>query len=262
LAPDPAAVPALRIYLAGGIALHGSTGASVGESGFAGRQARRLFVRLAAVHEPLPLLDLAEDLWGTKWPTAWQISVRALISKLRATLALVGAADTISNRGAAYALHLPADAWLDLDAAGDAIHRAETMLSAGDRPGAAGWALAARAIATRQLLPGEEAEWLDVLRRRLTDVRLRALECLGEIWIAQGDPALAARDAAEAVLIDPFRETAHRLLIRAHIAAGDGGAAVHAYDTCRRVLETELGIAPSPATIALVAPLLETTARA
>jgi DNA-binding SARP family transcriptional activator len=254
-------VPALRIHLAGGIAIHASTGDSVDERDFAGRQSRRLFVRLAALHEPLPLVSLADDLWGTEWPTAWQVSLRALVSKLRATLAQVGSATAISSRDAAYELHLPAGTWLDLDAASDSIHRAETLVSAGDRAGAAGWALAARAIATRPLLPGEEGEWLDAIRRRMADVRLRALECLGEIWIARGDPALAARDATEAIGIDAFRETAHRLLIRAHIAAGDRGAAVHAFDACRRVLDAELGIEPSPETIALVAPLLESIPR-
>ena len=152
----------------------------------------------------------------------------------------------------AYTLRLPAGAWLDLDAASDAIHRAEAALSDRDLSAAVGWALAARAIATRPLLRGEEAEWLEGLRRRLTGVRLRALECLAEIWIAQGDPALAARDAAEAIDIDPYRESAHRLLIRAHLAAGDNGAAARALAACRRVLEDELGVAPSQSTLALV----------
>ena len=259
LASDGSPVSPLRIYLAGGIVLHRAGGPVIGEGAFAGRQARRLFVRLAASHEPLPMVELADDLWETDWPAAWQVSVRALISKLRAALALAGVADGISSRDGAYELHMPAGTWLDLDAAADSIHRAETSLASGDRAAAAGWALAARAIASRSLLPGEEAEWLEGLRRRLTDVRLRALECLGEIWIGQGDPALAARDAGEAIGLDPYRETAHRLLIRAHLAAGDRGAAVHAYETCRRVLETELGIGPAPETIALVRPMLGST---
>ena len=91
------------------------------------------------------------------------------------------------------------------------------------------------------------------LRRRMTDVRLRALETLAEIWIEQGDAALAARDAAEAIEIDPYRESAHRLLIRAYLAAGDRGAAARALEACRRVLEEELGVTPSPATLALIA---------
>lgn len=248
----------LRIYLAGGIALHGPNGVTVGERSFAGRQGRRLFSRLAAIHEPVPSVDLADDLWGSEWPAAWRVALRALVSKLRLTLARAGAADLISATNATYAMALPAGTWLDVDEAGESVHRAEAALGAGNHSAAAAAALIARSIASRSLLPGEEGEWLDLLRARLADVRLRALECLGEVWIARGDPALAARDAAEAIRVDPFRESAHRLLIRAHIAAGDRGAAAHAYEACKRVLAQELGVEPSAETIDLARAVLKT----
>ena len=244
------------MYTAGGLAVRGGNGVVIGERSFAGRQGRRLFVRLVAIHEPAAQPDLADDLWGPMWPAAWQSSLRALVSKLRALLARAGAPDAIWSRDNTYAVTLPAMAWLDLDAAADAAHRAATAMTAHDFASACGWALAARAIASRPLLPGEDGEWLDALRLRLTDIRLRAIECLAEIWIERGDLALAARDATEAIGIDPFRESAHRLLIRAHLAAGDHGAAVRAYDACRRQLAEELGVEPSPDTVALVAPAL------
>lgn len=253
LARDQSADPGVRVYLAGGIALRAGDGTTLGEEAFAGRQARRLFVRLTAIHEAVPQAELADDLWGTDWPDSWQLSLRALISKLRGTLARVGVRNAITSTDATYALHLPASAWLDLDGAAEAIHRAESAQADDDLQAASGWALAARAISSRPLLPGEEAEWLDGLRRRLSDVRLRSLECLAEIWIEHGDHALAARDAAEAIAIDPFRESAHRLLIRAHLAAGDRGAAAEALAACQRILREELGVSPSQATLALLA---------
>ena len=250
------AQPGLRIYLAGGLALADSEGATVGERAFAGRQGRRLFVRLAATHEPVPSVDLADDLWGTRWPPTWHASLRSLVSKLRLVLARVGAADIVSSTNATYAMVLPAGSWLDIEAAAEEVHRAEAALAAGDHAEAGAAALIARSIASRTLLPGEEGEWLDLLRDRLADVRLRALECLGEVWIARGDPALAARDAAEAIRVDPYRESAHRLLMRAHVAAGDRGAAAHAFEVCKRVLAEELGVAPSAETVALAATVL------
>ena len=252
LAPGNPDEPVLRIYVAGGIAVLGPRGAAVDERDFAGRQARRLFVRLAAIHEPVASVDLADDLWGPTWPAAWQVALRSLISKLRSTLASAGAPEMIASVGGTYEMTVPGDGWLDLDAAADAIHQAETLLSGGDTSGAGAWALVARAVATRPLLPGEEGEWLDGLRRRLTEARLRALEVLGEVWITQDDPHLAARDAEEAIRIDPFRESAHRLLIRAHLAAGDQAAAAHAFANCERILAGELGVAPSPETAALM----------
>jgi DNA-binding SARP family transcriptional activator len=247
------------VYLAGGIALQGENGVTVSERSFAGRQARLLFVRLAAIHEAAPHVELADDLWGPDWPPAWDVALRALVSKLRSMLARVGAGGSLTTTTGAYSLHLPAGAWLDLDAAAEAIHRAETALADRDLADACGWALAARAIASRALLPAEEAEWLERLRRHMADVRMRSLECLAEVWITQGDAALAARDAAEAIEIDPYRESAHRLLIRAHLAAGDRGAAARALEACRRVLEEELGVSPSQETLDLVGPARRAT---
>jgi len=240
------------VYLAGGIALRGADGEIVGERELGSRQARLLFVRLAAIHEPIPHVELADDLWGPEWPPAWDVALRALISKLRSILARTGAPGSLVSSGGAYALHLPADSWLDIDAARAAIHQAETARADGDLAGACGWALAARAISSRALLPGEEAEWLERIRRQMADVRFRALECLGEIWIVQGDPALAARDALEAIAIDPYRETAHRLLIRAYLSAGDRGAAARALDACRRMFEEDLGVTLSAETLDLL----------
>ncbi|HEU5224176.1 MAG TPA: bacterial transcriptional activator domain-containing protein [Actinomycetota bacterium] len=252
LEPLASPVPSVRVYLAGGIALRGANGATVGEHDITGRQARLLLVRLAAIHEAVPHVELADDLWGPDWPPAWDVALRALVSKLRALLVRVGAPGSLVSGSGSYALHLPAGAWLDLDAAASGIHRAETALADGNLSDAAGWALAARAISSRPLLPGEEADWLERLRRHLAVIRLRSLEVLAEVWIAQGDPALAARDAAEAIDIDPYRESAHRLLIRSHLAAGDRGAAARALDTCRRVLADELGVTPSRGTTDLL----------
>jgi len=244
------------VYLAGGIALRGADGVTVTERDLPGRQARRLLVRLAAIHEPVPTVELADDLWDTEWPAAWDVALRALVSKLRGALVRVGAPGTLIGGSGTYAMHLPAGTWLDLDAAAGAIHAAETALGAGDVSAAGSGALIARAVASRPLLAGEEGEWLELLRARLADIRLRALECLGEVWIARGDPALASRDATEAIRTDPFRESAHRLLIRAHVAAGDRAAAARAYEECKRLLAEELGVAPSDATTMLVATAL------
>jgi DNA-binding SARP family transcriptional activator len=252
LAPPERTEPPIRVYLAGGIALRGANGLTVPERELGSRQARLLLVRLAAIHEAVPHVELADDLWGPVWPAAWDVALRALISKLRHAFARVGAPGSLVSGSGAYALHLPAGAWLDLDAARDAIHRAETARIAGDLSEACGWALAARAITSRPLLSGEEAEWLERLRRQMADGRLRALECLAEVWIAQGDPALGARDAAEAIEIDPYRESAHRLLIRAHLASGDRGAAARALEACRRLFEGDLGVTPSAATARLM----------
>jgi DNA-binding SARP family transcriptional activator len=61
-----------------------------------------------------------------------------------------------------------------------------------------------------------------------------------------GDNAdLAVQAATELVGLEPFRESAHLRLLRAHAAAGNPGEALRAYDRCRRLLAEELGVDPS-----------------
>jgi DNA-binding SARP family transcriptional activator len=248
-----------RVFLAGGLCIETPSGL-VSESTFRGRQTRQCFARLVGAQgQPVSREELADELWPDELPDAWEIALRAIVSKVRVVLTesgLPGA--SISQVSGAYLLTLPPGAWLDIAAAADAIHRAETDLAHGDAGAACGWALSARAISSRPLLPGLDGPWLERERGRLADILLRALTCLAEIWIQKGDAALAARDAEEAIRLDPFREPSHRLLIRALLAAGDRAAAVRAFERCRLTLRDELGVDPSTETLALVASLRPT----
>jgi DNA-binding SARP family transcriptional activator len=245
-----------RIYLTGGLSLDGPNGL-ISEDAFPGRQGRLCFARLVAEHgRPVSVDELADELWPDALPPAWDTALRAIVSKLRGVLNRAGIADAeIAAGSGTYRLDLPADTWVDLDAAADAIHRAETAEGRGQLDDACGWALAARAIAARPLLPGLASPWLERQRQRLDDTLLRALISLSGIWLARGDLALAVRDAVQAIELDPYREVSHRLAIRGHLAAGDQGAAMRAYERCRQLLQRDLGIVPAPETTALVAAL-------
>jgi DNA-binding SARP family transcriptional activator len=50
-----------------------------------------------------------------------------------------------------------------------------------------------------------------------------------------------------AVQAEPLRESTHRVLINAHLAAGNRAKAQHQFDQCRRVLLDELGLEPPDA---------------
>jgi DNA-binding SARP family transcriptional activator len=72
-------------------------------------------------------------------------------------------------------LRLPADTWIDLEDAADAIDEAEAWL--------------------RTLL-------------------VRALECLAEVSHANGEHGLAIQYTTEVLEVEPFRETAYQRLMR------------------------------------------------
>lgn len=239
----------LRIYLAGSICVaRGDT--LVPESRLPGRQGRLAFAMLAAErHRALAREEIAELLWGGNPPRAWDSALRAIVSKLRAALGEAGLeGDALAHAFGCYQLRLPPDAWVDLEAADDAVHLAEAELRAG-RPGEAnGWALVANAIAGRPFLTGEESPWVAHRRAALRDVRVRALECRAAVGLDKGLFALAARDAEMVLELEPFRETAYQLLMRAHTGAGNPAEALRVYERCRTLIGEELGVEPSPQT--------------
>lgn len=248
----------IRVYLAGTICVERGA-VLVGDSSFPGRQGRLAFAMLAGErHRAVAKEELADELWGEELPRAWEVALRALVSKLRGVLGEVGldGATVLPHAFGCYQLRLSPDAWVDLEAAVDAIHRAETALRDGDLAAANGWALPASQIARRPFLPGEAGAWVTRRRAQLADVHVRALECRAAVLLAKGDPVLAARDAREVIDLEPYRETAHRLLMRSHAAAGNPAEALLAYERCRATIRDELGTDPSPETEALYLEIL------
>ena len=59
------------------------------------------------------------------------------------------------------------DAWVDLEAAIEAIHRAESAVAQDEWTRAWGPVLAALFVAERDFLPGEDAPWIDDIRHQL-----------------------------------------------------------------------------------------------
>ncbi len=104
-----------------------------------------------------------------------------------------------------------------------------------------------------ELLPGWDDEWLLADRERLRQVRLHVLEEQAE-RLTRARRYAPALDAAIAALVaDPVRESAHRTIMRIHLAEGNLSEALRAYLACRRVLRTDLGVEPSEITKRMIA---------
>jgi DNA-binding SARP family transcriptional activator len=97
-----------------------------------------------------------------------------------------------------------------------------------------------------ELLPGWYDDWVLVERERMHQLRLHALEAFTDHLIERADYAEALETALTAVAADPLRESAHRLVMRAHLAEGNAAEALRQYDRFRVLLRESLGIEPSP----------------
>ncbi|MGN9812378.1 AfsR/SARP family transcriptional regulator [Micromonospora sp. BQ11] len=74
--------------------------------------------------------------------------------------------------------------------------------------------------------------------------RLTTVELLAELRIALERPETAVPVLREALALDPLREPAHVLLVRAMHARGDHPGALAAYESARTALAEKLGIEP------------------
>ena len=117
-----------------------------------GRQGRLLLTYLVLHrHEPVSRAQLAGALWPDDVPDAADNAVYALLSKTRTALG----SDVLSGRGAVR-LRLSPDAWVDLEAARDAVHRAESALAQADWGRAWGAAQTSLFVSRRGFLPEED----------------------------------------------------------------------------------------------------------
>ncbi|HZE06784.1 MAG TPA: BTAD domain-containing putative transcriptional regulator, partial [Solirubrobacteraceae bacterium] len=187
--------------------------------------------------------ELIGALWPEQAPRSQDAAMRTLLSRLRSALG----GEVLAGRDE-LALELPEPAWVDVEAAASEVTRARQALEAGD-PRAA-WALAQVPlnIASRGLLPGTQAAWLEPRRRELADIRLRALEVIGQAGLHLGGTQLGSVERAARTLIDaePYRESGYVLLMAALEAQGNVAEGLRVFEQLRSLLRDELGTAPSP----------------
>jgi predicted ATPase/DNA-binding SARP family transcriptional activator len=94
-------------------------------------------------------------------------------------------------------------------------------------------------------------EWQFFQTEGLRQELARTLERLVRGHRARGAYEAAIPYARRWVALDPLHELAHRALMDAYGRAGQRSAAARQYEECARVLEAELGVAPSEETTAL-----------
>jgi predicted ATPase/DNA-binding SARP family transcriptional activator len=94
----------------------------------------------------------------------------------------------------------------------------------------------------------EFEEWLVVQRENLHQRILEVHSYLAKYYELHADFQAARQHAARQLDLDPWREEAHRRMMRVLALDGQRSAALAQYDTCKRILAEELDVEPSPET--------------
>jgi DNA-binding SARP family transcriptional activator len=192
--------------------------------------AQRLVAFLALQDRPVLRVFVAGSLWLDKREQLACASLRSALWQLRRNgLDVV----QVSRNHLLLSRCLDVDLW-------DTVAEARQVIQSHDgRPGQLHRLLAG------DLLPDWYEDWVIVERERIRQLRLHALETLGQRLIDQDRPAQAIEAGLAAVAADPLRESAHRVVIAAHLAEGNRSEALRQYEIYSRLLDDNLGLRPS-----------------
>ena len=220
------------------------------------RQGRVAFAFLALNRlRPVRRDELADILWADQVPTSANVALRALLSKLRTALG-----EDLLRGKSELSLALGPDAWVDYEAAHEAIHRADAHIAREEWHEAWWPTRIAHNIAQREFLPGAECEWVQQRRAALDDLRLRTHEAIAKVGLGIGGSELISAKRSARAIIDesPYHESGYCLLMRVLMAMGDVPEAILVYERLRRTLRDELGTSPGPTAQALHRELIGT----
>jgi predicted ATPase/DNA-binding SARP family transcriptional activator/Tfp pilus assembly protein PilF len=96
-------------------------------------------------------------------------------------------------------------------------------------------------------------DWVTLGRERWQRQAVESLFILAQYHEWRGELSTASEYARRQVALEPWREEAHRQLMRLLAHGGQRSAALAQYEICRQILEDELGVEPAAETEALYA---------
>ena len=173
---------------------------------------------------------------GVLWP---DVTADHASGSLRSALWRLGRIGPGIVRVSTGRLELGTTVSVDVD---DLAACARRLDSAGAVPTESDFALASLA---RDMLVDWYDDWLVYERERILELGLQVLETGCQRLLDVGRFGEALRAAHAAVRIEPLRESAHRAVVRVHLAQGNVAVAIRQYRLYRAMLQTELALEPS-----------------
>lgn len=152
------------------------------------------------------------------------------------------------------------DYWLDVEVLEQTAERLLAMPVPAIHADDASSAEAALLLHSGELLEGCYEDWVVRERERLRLLYVNSLIHLLHYHEQHGAVEQALTHGLQILQLDPLREEVHRDVMRLYESAGQRPFALKHYETCRRILDAELGVLPMEETRALHARLLATAA--
>ena len=218
----------LSLFLMGGFELRGSDRVKLPTD------AERLVAFLAVHVRPLPREYVAGTLWG-------ECSQQRAYANMRSALWRVRKQAKEAIEADRHAISISPAVSVDVRH----VVTAARELNAPDYHARVGAEEFDPALFSQQLLPGWYEDWVNEQREQLRQTSLHALEALVKLAIDRNAFDAAIHAALLAVAQEPLRESAHRLLMEAHLREGNRSEAIRQFQRYRTLLWEELRMPPS-----------------
>jgi DNA-binding SARP family transcriptional activator len=207
-------------------------------------------LRALALHPgyAVPRDDLIELLWPqSSGPLAAQ-SLHSLIYSLRRLVGdSIGGAAPVIRAGEGYRLNVEAGVGVDVALFDELAETGAREARSGDRQRAVEVFRRAITLYRGDLCGGTDV-YSVVERERLRAAYLTLLGRLADYHFSIGDLTSCLHDALVLLAHDPWREDAHRLVMRCYMRSGQRAQAMRQYRLCEQVLHGEFDVSPEPAT--------------
>jgi ATP/maltotriose-dependent transcriptional regulator MalT len=194
--------------------------------------------------------EIGSAFWPDHSPHKLDGIFRSTLYRLRRSLVR----ESVVYEEGVYRFNALIDHWFDVAAFQELLERAERTEDSAVRVNILEQALD---LYQGDYLEGIYEDWCVVERERLRESYLDAEEALASLHARQGYLQQAIKGYQHLLEEDPYREAAHRDLMRCYYRQGDRAAAIRQYRTCVRILLQDLGLSPSMETEKLYLEVIE-----
>src|SRR5262245_6864300 len=218
----------------------------------AGGKREALLAHLALQYgRRVPRERLVQALWPTSAPDLALQSLNSLVYALHKLLrsALQGAPPVLHEEGY-YRLNTEAGIGVDMACFDLLVETGDRQMQVRDEAGALEAYRQAAELYRDDLCLEIDAHTL-MERERLRATYLKLLADLAGHAYGAGDYRMSLDYLWRLLTRDPYREDAHRLVMRCYIRRGERAAALHHYQVCADLLRAEFDAALEPTTVAL-----------
>jgi LuxR family maltose regulon positive regulatory protein len=213
-------------------------------------QSRDLFFCLLQYPQGLRKEEVGAIFWPEHPPHRLDGIFRSTLYRLRRAIFR----ESVVFEDGLYRFNWDTDYWYDVEAFDQLLDEAEEATEPRQQCALLEEALG---LVRDEYLAGVYDDWCVLERERLRERRLDAQEALAGLLAGQGNLYRAIDEYRSLVAQDPYREKAHRELMRCHYRLGDRAAAVRQYQSCVQILRDDLGLSPAPETEALYLQIID-----